>query len=98
MSQDPQDHIIADPPLVIQLPEPIEIPEELECLDSHHCDCAGAVEYRMPLTETGKSYARCDHHWSLRLDEQERLREYQSDSPPAWFDESYAGEHWDEDY
>lgn len=21
-----------------------------------------------------------------------------SDSPPAWFDPSYAGEHWNDDY
>lgn len=59
-------------------------------------DCDGRVLYRMPLSGTGRSYPRCDQHWSDRLD-------VQADSipdtatPPSWFDPSYAGERWDED-
>ena len=73
--------------------------EELECLDDYgEGTCTGAVEYRMPLSGTGKSFPRCDGHWDARLAKQEELREYESDTPPDWFDESYAGERWDEDY
>jgi hypothetical protein len=71
--------------------------ETLTCLQ-HNADCRGAVEYRMPLSGTGRAFARCDFHWEKRLDAQERNREYASDVPPAWFDESYAGERWNEDY
>jgi hypothetical protein len=72
--------------------------DTLTCLDDPSGnDCQGDVEYRMALTETGRSYPRCDLHWDARLKEQERWRDYQSDTPPDWFDESYAGERWDED-
>lgn len=69
-----------------------------DCLDGPE-DCAGPVEYRMPLSGTGKAFPRCEKHWDKRLDEQERIsRDYpDSPSPPAWFDPSYAGERWDED-
>jgi hypothetical protein len=65
------------------------------CLDAGP-DCAGAVAYRMALSGTGQSYARCDKHWNDRLD-------VQADSipdtpnPPSWFDPTIAGETWDED-
>ncbi|MCR9292037.1 MAG: hypothetical protein NXI32_04910 [bacterium] len=36
----------------------------------------------------------CDKHHRAR----ERAAEYDSPCPPAWFDESYAGERWDDDY
>lgn len=70
-----------------------------ECLDGPR-DCAGAVEYRTPLSGTGRSFPRCDAHWEKRLDTQERINRDYPDSPaaPRWFDPSYAGEHWDEDY
>jgi hypothetical protein len=63
-------------------------------------ECRGKVEYRMPLSGSGRSFPRCDHHWSQRLDHQERLRgDYpDSPSPPRWFDPADAGEHWDSDY
>ena len=73
--------------------------EPLRCLQ-HGTDCAGTVEYRMPLSATGNSYPRCEAHWSQRLDEHERISRDYPDSPiaPSWFDESAAGERWDEDY
>lgn len=95
------DHIIADPPLVIELPEPIEIEEELECLDKYKGGCFGAVELRPSLSGTGTAIARCDFHWEERLIEQERIEEtyhVNSAGPPDWLDESYAGERWDDDY
>ena len=74
---------------------------DLECLDRWHDACEGEVDYRYPLSATGKSFPRCDRHWRLRLDAQEEInRRYapNSDVPPADFDPYYAGERWDEDY
>ncbi len=70
------------------------------CLDTHIGDCEGSVEYRMPLSGTGKSFPRCDAHWSERLDRQREIDERYPDSPipPADFDPLYAGETWDYDY
>jgi hypothetical protein len=61
--------------------------------------CRGQVEYRMPLSGTGRSFPRCDKHWSDRLDTQERINRDYPDSPipPAWFDPANAGEVWDYD-
>lgn len=71
-----------------------------DCLDNHLGDCAGGVEYRMALSATGRSFPRCDEHWARRLDTQERIDRDYPDSPfaPSWFDPTYAGESWDEDY
>jgi hypothetical protein len=60
-------------------------------------DCAGPVEYRMPLSGTGCAFPRCDHHWAKRLDEQERITRKYPELPPRGFDPTYAGERWDED-
>jgi hypothetical protein len=41
---------------------------------------------------------RCDHHYARQ---QERLDAIERRYPvhaPSWFDPSYAGESWDEDY
>lgn len=76
-----------------------------EILDSTDCieygdRCDGLVEYRYPLSGSGKSFARCDHHWSERLDAQEAINKRYPDSPcaPSDFDPTYAGESWDGDY
>lgn len=78
----------------------IEDDEEPVCLDHDPFTCKGAVEYRMALSPTGKSYPRCAFHWAKRLDEEERIRDRYPDSslPPADFDPTYAGERWDDDY
>jgi hypothetical protein len=70
-----------------------------ECLEAGP-ECRGKVEFRMPLSGTGRAFPRCDHHWEKRLDTQERINRNYPDSPiaPAWFDPTAAGEHWDEDY
>ena len=75
-----------------------------DCLN-YGDDCEGNVEYRMPLSGTGRSFPRCDHHWELRLKEQDEINEKyapNSDVPPSWFEPSYGGmneygERWDED-
>ncbi|MFL5861155.1 MAG: hypothetical protein ACJ780_10280 [Solirubrobacteraceae bacterium] len=72
---------------------------ELQCLESGP-ECEGAVEFRMPLSGTGRAFPRCEHHWDKRLDTQERDNQRYPDSPaaPAWYDAAAIGEHWDEDY
>jgi hypothetical protein len=73
---------------------------ELECLDGPE-GCSGEVEYRTALSPSGRSFPRCERHWSERLDEDERQRErlgdWRSDVAPAWLDPLAAGERWDED-
>jgi hypothetical protein len=59
-------------------------------------DCDGAVAYRMALSGTGQSFARCDKHWNDRLDQQAASIP-DTATPPSWFDPSAAGESWDDD-
>lgn len=72
-----------------------------DCIDHRGEGCEGAIEYRMALSATGRSFVRCDKAWSDRLDteEQTRRRYGHPDSPfpPADFDPTYAGESWDDD-
>jgi hypothetical protein len=70
----------------------------LECLDASE-KCRGPVEYRMPLSSTGRPFPRCEKHWSDRLDRQEEINRRYPDSPipPADFDPHYAGERWNEE-
>lgn len=71
--------------------------EREDCLNYNE-ECKGAVEYRMPLSGSGRSYPRCDHHWNERLDIQEQVnRRYGGVNAPSDFDPYYAGESWDED-
>jgi hypothetical protein len=72
--------------------------EELICLDESP-ECAGAVEWTTtPDRDDFKHFPRCTFHHKKRLDAAERNRGWRSDVPPAWFDPTYAGERWDEDY
>ena len=69
----------------------------MRCIESRRGTCKGDVEPRESLSGTGTPIARCDHHYDLRLDEQERIeRTYgtNSDVAPAWIDPTYAGEKW----
>lgn len=75
--------------------------EPLECMEDHKGECEGAVEYRMALSASGRSFPRCEKHWAKRLEEQERIdKAYapNSDVPPADFDPADAGERWDDEY
>lgn len=67
------------------------------CLDGPQ-GCAGPVEYRLPLSGTGKSFPRCNGHWRDRLEFQRGLDERYPTNPPADWSPLDAGEHWDEDY
>lgn len=71
--------------------------EELDCLNAGP-DCKGTVEYRMPLSGTGKSFPRCDKHWDDRLDQEQGLRERYPEQPPSDWSPLDAGESWDEEY
>jgi len=75
--------------------------ETVECLESYQGECAGTVEYRFPLSGTGRSFPRCDKHWGERLDKQEQINQRyghpDSSVPPADFDPTYAGERWEEE-
>lgn len=77
-----------------------EVIEASECLDLHMGNCDGAPEYRYPLSGTGRSFVRCDRHWSERLDIQQGINRRYPDSSfaPSDFDPTYAGESWNDDY
>lgn len=74
------------------------MPDQPTCLDERGENlCAGPVEYRTALSGTGRSFPRCEKHWSARLDREEELRRRYPAHPPADFDPLFAGERWDED-
>lgn len=69
--------------------------EPIECLDSYlDSPCRGEVEYRYPLSGTGRSFARCDAHWEFRLEREDEIRRRYPSRAPADFDPYYAGEEW----
>lgn len=72
----------------------------MECLDKGgRTECRGPVESRStPDREDFRTFPRCEAHFEERLVQAERNLELMSATPPAWFDESYAGERWEEDY
>lgn len=59
-------------------------------------ECAGAVEYRTPLSGSGRAFPRCDKHWQDRIDLEHDVRRRYPATAPADFDPSYAGERWDD--
>lgn len=72
--------------------------DEITCLNDYEGGCEGSIEYRFPLSGTGKSFPRCDKHWSDRLDLDDQLRSRYPTHQPADFDPMMAGERWDDDY
>lgn len=67
------------------------------CIDGPD-GCAGEVEWRTTPDRTdGRAFVRCEAHFALRLQSVERTLELTSPVRAPWFDESYAGESWDED-
>lgn len=71
--------------------------ESHDCLDEGRSPCSGPVEFRMALSATGRPFPRCDHHWSERLDEQQRINRRYPQTAPFDFDPAYAGERWDDE-
>jgi hypothetical protein len=43
------------------------------CLDEYRGGCEGEVEYRIPMSPTGKWFPRCEKHFDDRVKEQERI-------------------------
>lgn len=77
-------------------------PDELtlevsDCID-YDKTCDGPVEYRHPLSGTGRSFPRCEKHWDERLEKQEEIDNKYPYNAPSDFDPSYAGERWDDEY
>lgn len=74
---------------------------ELRCLESPSDDCTGVIELRDALGSSGRSFPRCEGHWTARLRRREEItKRYAptSDVPPVGFDPSYAGERWADEY
>ncbi len=76
--------------------------DHTDCLDYGHPDrpCAGTVAYHSVDPGRAGAFPRCERHWGDRLDSRENsLERYEnSDVAPDWFDPTYAGERWDDDY
>lgn len=80
--------------------------EYIECLDSYDdaANCDGEVSYYFALSGSGSTYPRCEAHYAEYVERVQpqmddiRSRYPDSSQPPSWFDESYAGERWDDDY
>lgn len=84
-----------DPRITGHRPDPID---PSECLEYGE-DCSGPVGFHStgPALST---FPRCDFHQDRRQERYESSieRESESDSPPSWFDPTYAGERWESDY
>lgn len=59
-------------------------------------ECSGPVEYRLPLSGSGRSFPRCEKHWDERLDVEQGWRQRYPEQPPAGWSEDLAGEAWGE--
>ena len=71
--------------------------ETVQCVNwGDETGCVGPIEYRMPISGTGRSFPRCDKHWQTRLDHEEGLRRRYPEQPPADWSPDDAGEAWDE--
>jgi len=70
-----------------------------DCLDGPE-GCSGAVEYRMPLSGTGRSFPRCEGHWDARLERQQEINERYFSTPSSHYCRhgSYIGDPYGADY
>ena len=69
-----------------------------ECLDDYRGKCRGPVEFHSIDPGFRRAFPRCEKHWGEAVDREMALRERYPVHAPADFDESYAGERWDDDY
>jgi hypothetical protein len=83
---DQVDHITAEVPF-----------DADECLE-YGPDCSGPVELHWAGGQ--RSWPRCTHHGEQRRERYENSLERYADSDvvPDWFDPTYAGERWEDDY
>lgn len=76
-----------------------------ECIE-HNIDgeCEGEVSYYQTLSGSGAVYPRCEKGYAEYVErvqpQIDAVNERYPDSPnaPDWFDPTYAGESWDDDY
>ncbi|OYN81880.1 hypothetical protein CG716_05270 [Mycolicibacterium sphagni] len=65
--------------------------------------CQGPVNRYEALSGSGELYPRCTRHYGTYVERvQPRIdairQQYpDTDTPPSWFDPTYAGERWNED-
>lgn len=76
-----------------------------DCIEHNDpADCAGEVFPRYALSGSGIAYDRCDKGYDEYVARvqpaidavNERYPDHSQ--PPTWFDPTYAGESWDDDY
>jgi hypothetical protein len=73
-------------------------------IDYHPDTCEGDVFYHSALSGSGLRYARCEKHFDEYVERvQPKLDEIAERYPdtelaPSWFDPTYAGESWNDDY
>ena len=62
--------------------------------------CSGAVEYRTPLSGTGRSYPRCDLHWWKRCERQVQINVRYFGTPSSHYCRhgNYIGDPYGADY
>lgn len=77
----------------------IDTDEDRECLGSGDGACSGAITSQRAAGGTCM-VDRCDHHWNKHYEwlDQHNRNYPDTDTPPEWFDPTYAGEHWGDDY
>lgn len=71
------------------------------CVDFNEQDqCKGPIEFHSVDPGRATAWPRCEKHWVKRLERRENsMEKYEnSDVAPSWFDPTYAGERWNEDY
>lgn len=64
--------------------EQVEADREAAKHDRVHCleendTCAGAVQWRTPVSPSGVSYPRCDTHWARRLATEDEINRKHAD-------------------
>lgn len=76
------------------------VAEELRCINGYgdaEVGCTGPIEFREPLSGSGRSFPRCDKHWAARMRMQDELNRRYPRTPPRDWSPLDAGEAWDED-
>jgi len=78
----------------------MDIGDEM-CIDFVEEDpCKGPIEFHSVDPGRTQAWPRCEKHWAKRLARRENsMEKYEnSDVVPSWFDPTFAGERWEEDY
>ena len=74
----------------------------MNCLDGPD-GCNGEVHEYLALSGSGMRWPRCESHYQAYVKRTQpkidavRERYPDTDTPPKWFDPTYAGERWNED-